>query len=70
LQFLLGESELAVQTIDEAIALTPGEDGNYYREQRRRFTGERDADDRPEPASPWGPLFDSLAPSEDPDATG
>lgn len=68
LQFLLGESELAVQTINEAIALTPGDESDYYREQRRRFTGERDADDRPDPSSLWGPLFDRPAP-EGPDVT-
>ncbi|HJO22080.1 MAG: rhomboid family intramembrane serine protease [Myxococcota bacterium] len=45
LQFQLGHSEAAVVTIDRAIALEPEE--SYYREQRRRFTGERPAHDRP-----------------------
>jgi rhomboid protease GluP len=44
--FAQGRKEEAVRVIDEAIALAPGED--YYAEQRRRFTGERAAGDRPE----------------------
>jgi len=44
-QFQLGWAVRAVDTIDEAIARAPRQ--SYYREQRRRFTGERDADDRP-----------------------
>jgi membrane associated rhomboid family serine protease len=47
--FQLGRSEAALETIDAAIALRPGEP--YFREQRRRFTGERAADDRPAPPS-------------------
>lgn len=47
IQFLLGRDTLAVQTIDEAIERDP--DSPYYREQRRRFLGERPADDRPIP---------------------
>jgi membrane associated rhomboid family serine protease len=51
-QFLLGRPEQAVATIDEAIAHAP--EVEYFREQRRRFTGERDADDRPTaPIAPW-----------------
>jgi membrane associated rhomboid family serine protease len=50
--FALGERDLALGTIDEAIALSPGD--RYFREQRRRFTGERAAEDRPEaPDLPW-----------------
>jgi membrane associated rhomboid family serine protease len=45
--FQLGRGEDAVETIDQAIALDPDE--AYYREQRRRFLGERAADDRPAP---------------------
>jgi membrane associated rhomboid family serine protease len=45
-QFGLGRDAEAIHTIDEAIALDPDDD--YYREQRRRFTGERARDDRPE----------------------
>lgn len=45
--FQLGRNEDAVETIEQAIALAPDE--AYYREQRRRFLGERAADDRPEP---------------------
>ncbi len=52
-QFVSGRSFEAIETIDEAIALTPDEP--YFREQRRRFTGERAADDRPEP--PGAPSF-------------
>jgi hypothetical protein len=37
----------ALLTIDEAIRLMPNE--VYFIEQRRRFTGERPADDRPPP---------------------
>ena len=51
-QFQLGRSDLAVLIIDEAIARAPQEP--YYREQRRRFTGERQPDDRPpDPMLPW-----------------
>ena len=52
-QFQSGNDEAAVETIDEAIALAPGVP--YFEEQRRRFTGDRDRDDRPEP--PAGPSF-------------
>jgi membrane associated rhomboid family serine protease len=57
LEFQLGFQERALATIDEAIAMRPDED--YYREQRRRFLGERDPDDRPPPPGapelPQGP---------------
>ena len=43
--FQLGQPDLAIEAIDRAIDREPGED--YYVEQRRRFTGERDPDDRP-----------------------
>ncbi len=52
-QFQCGDGPAAIETIDEAIALAPGEP--YFTEQRRRFNGERDRNDRPEP--PLGPLF-------------
>jgi len=45
-QFGLGMNAAAISAIDEAIALEPDED--YYREQRRRFAGERPRGDRPE----------------------
>jgi membrane associated rhomboid family serine protease len=45
-QFGLGLDAAAVSTIDEALALEP--DDTYYHEQRRRFTGERARDNRPE----------------------
>lgn len=48
--FASGRIEDALDVIDEAIALAPGE--RYFREQRRRYTGERAADDRPDPP-PW-----------------
>lgn len=51
--FVAGDKRSAVAVIDEAIALANGE--VYFVEQRRRFTGERDADDRPEP--PFVPWF-------------
>jgi membrane associated rhomboid family serine protease len=50
--FARGEGKRAIEVIDEAIALAPMDD--YFREQRRRFTGERDPDDRPDPSRfPW-----------------
>ncbi len=50
-QFHLGRPVDAIVSIDEAIALEP--DVSYFREQRRRYTGERPAHDRPpDPAFP------------------
>lgn len=46
-QFQLGRVEAALVTIERAIALAPDEP--YFREQRRRFLGERPAHDRPPP---------------------
>ncbi len=67
-QFQLGHPERALVIIDEAIARQPDE--VYYREQRRRFLGERARDDRPEPpapAIPWAapPQPDEPAPREE-----
>jgi rhomboid protease GluP len=45
--FVAGRREAAIATIDEAIFLAPGVE--YFLEQRRRFTGERDFEDRPDP---------------------
>jgi tetratricopeptide (TPR) repeat protein len=45
--FQVGRSAEALRTIEEAILLEPAEP--YYREQRRRFRGERPFDDRPAP---------------------
>ncbi|HEB88418.1 MAG TPA: rhomboid family intramembrane serine protease [Deltaproteobacteria bacterium] len=45
--FQHGDRLSALLTIDEAIRLVPSE--AYFHEQRRRFTGERPADDRPPP---------------------
>ena len=59
-QFVLGDVDSAIATIDEAIARAPGE--VYYREQRRRFTGERSRDDRP--ASPLPDVRIPLRPRE------
>jgi membrane associated rhomboid family serine protease len=50
-QFVLGQRDKAIETIDEAIAQAPDEP--YFREQRRRFTGERALDDRPPPPLPF-----------------
>jgi membrane associated rhomboid family serine protease len=59
--FVAGRREDAIDTIDEAISLAPGVD--YFREQRRRFTGERDSEDRPDPpAEPWQPRPPPLPP--------
>ena len=49
-QFQLGRDAEAVATIEEAIAAAPDEP--YYREQRRRFLGEREAHDRPPAPAP------------------
>ena len=51
----------ALLTIDEAIVLAPGV--SYFEEQRRRFTGERAADDRPAPPGAESPPGDSPGPS-------
>lgn len=52
-QFAAGQPGDAVQTIDEALGLATDAGLEalvvYLTEQRRRFTGERDADDRPPP---------------------
>ena len=45
-----GDTRGALATIDEAIALDPEEP--YFREQRRRFAGDRAPDDRPAPPAP------------------
>lgn len=50
--FVLGDLPGALIAIDEAIELSGGE--RYFVEQRRRFLGERDPDDRPAPPNrPW-----------------
>jgi membrane associated rhomboid family serine protease len=59
--FQAGDRLAALLTIDEAIRLAPLEP--YFREQRRRFTGERDPDDRPMPPS-WDGSGEA---GEDPD---
>ncbi|MEM9174109.1 MAG: rhomboid family intramembrane serine protease [Myxococcota bacterium] len=52
-----GDLEAALFTIDAAISLVPDEP--YFREQRRRFTGERARDDRPpEPGTPVPKRFE------------
>jgi tetratricopeptide (TPR) repeat protein len=43
--FQLGNADAAISVIDEAIELDPDE--SYFLEQRRRFAGERERDDRP-----------------------
>ena len=50
--FQSGDRLGAILTIDEAIELVPYE--RYFIEQRRRFTGERGKDDRPEPPGSGG----------------
>jgi len=49
-QFAMGMNDAAIETIDEAIVRDP--EDSYYREQRRRFIGERDPDDRPDYVPP------------------
>ncbi len=63
-QFQLGHSERAIVIIDEAIERRPEE--AYYREQRRRFLGERGRNDRPDPPAPplpWGAPPEPTAPA-------
>jgi membrane associated rhomboid family serine protease len=51
--------------IEEAIFLAPGVE--YFREQRRRFTGERESEDRPAPPDEsWQPRPEPLPPQEEP----
>lgn len=52
-QWRMGDEGAALATIDEAIALQPDEP--YFREQRRRFAGERAPEDRPAPPGRWLP---------------
>jgi len=67
-QFRAGDADAALATIDEAIALRP--DQPYFREQRRRFLGDREPGDRPAPPgelrpaprAPAEPLFDARQP--------
>jgi len=68
LQFQLGHPEQALVTIDEAIAQDPATE--YYREQRRRFLGERDPDDRPEAPLPWPLHPDDGSPKAPPKQDG
>ena len=50
--FVAGDISGALAVIDEAIDVSRGE--RYFEEQRRRFTGERSAEDRPAPPGlPW-----------------
>jgi len=49
-QFALGMTYAAISTIQEAISQQP--DDAYYREQLRRFAGDRERDDRPEYVPP------------------
>ncbi len=53
--FAAGRSPEALEIIDEAILLAPGE--SYFREQRRRFLGERAPADRPDPPTSDGLPF-------------
>ncbi len=54
IEFQLGHPERAVEIIQEAIAQAEDERyAAYYREQLRRFRGERAAEDRPDAPSPW-----------------
>ena len=63
-QFRGGDAPAALSTIDEAIALAP--DQSYFREQRRRFAGERAADDRPTPPSEVEPVPEPMPDREAP----
>jgi tetratricopeptide (TPR) repeat protein len=69
IEFQLGRPERAVEIIEEAIAQAEDERfAGYYREQLRRFRGERDAEDRPDAPSPWH-LFRVPRAAEDPGIT-
>ena len=64
--FAVGDRWGALRVIDRAIAMTGGAD--YFVQQRRRFTGERSHDDRPDPPSaPWipGPDPDFVMPDDE-----
>jgi membrane associated rhomboid family serine protease len=62
--FVAGRHEAAIDTIDEAISLAPGV--VYFREQRRRFTGERASEDRPDPpTAPWRERRESPPPLQE-----
>jgi len=68
-RFQAGDAEGAVRDIDEAIALVERygplleyPDLDYFREQRRRFTGEREPDDRPAPPQYGWPFFEAPVP--------
>jgi hypothetical protein len=61
-QFQRGHGADALDTIDEAIAIAP--EVPYFREQRRRFSGDRAAHDRPDP--PDGYVEPAPAPEEFP----
>src|SRR5262249_35204269 len=63
-QFRGGDAQAALSTIDEAIALAP--DQAYFREQRRRFAGERAADDRPAPPGESAPVREPIPNREAP----
>jgi membrane associated rhomboid family serine protease len=52
--FQSGRADDAIATIDEAIELAPEE--SYFREQKKRFRGERAPDDRPDPPREAPPL--------------
>ena len=68
-QFQLGRSQEAIVTIDRAIASeTDTCHLRYYLEQRRRFMGEREPDDRPEDPAFCG--TEPEGPPLPPDATG
>jgi len=67
-QWRSGDGSAALVTIDQAIALQPQEP--YFREQRRRFSGERAADDRPEPPKGWLPPAQEPAPWDHPEEPG
>ncbi len=68
-QYQLGWNDQAIATIDEAIAQAPGV--SYYVEQRRRFSGERDEDDRPADPLPWAlpPPAPAAEPQQEPGVT-
>lgn len=67
-QWRNGDERAALATIDEAISLQPDEP--YFREQRRRFAGERPAHDRPDPPDTWLAPDPAPAPWDHPEEPG
>lgn len=63
--FVAGYPRVALEVIDEALRIA--REDEYFREQRRRFSGERPAEDRPAPPrAPWPFRTPDGSPNPDP----